>query len=109
MSGRGGSAGKGATSHLLDDLIARIAERVPKNRVEPMTEFARAYTHRLSPDEVKGLSADELFGRVTGAFHLADARGAEPIAVRVFVPTLYPDANHTEGSVYDGITVVSSV
>jgi hypothetical protein len=40
--------------------------------------FARAYTRRIADEELAGIPAEELFGQVTGAFDLADARGSAP-------------------------------
>ena len=42
----------------------------------------------MSADVLAGLSAEELFGEIVGVFELADRRGAEPLAVRAFNPTL---------------------
>jgi glutamate dehydrogenase len=63
--------------------------------------FAEAYLRRMSGDALAGLSAEELFGEIVGAFDLADRRGAAPLAVRAFNPTLASDGYALPGSVLE--------
>ncbi|MGQ0670526.1 MAG: NAD-glutamate dehydrogenase [Actinomycetota bacterium] len=88
-------------SPVLAELLVRITERVSPERAYAVGEFAKAFTYRMSEDELSRLSAEELFGRVMGAFDLADGRGSAPVAVRVFTPTLAGDGYQTAGSVIE--------
>ena len=55
----------------------------------------------MSADLLAGRSAEELFGEIVGAFDLADRRGAAPLAVRAFNPTLQADGYALPGSVLE--------
>src|SRR4051812_46244530 len=55
----------------------------------------------MSADVIAGRSAEELFGEIVGAFDLADRRGAAPLAVRAFNPTLQADGYALPGSVLE--------
>jgi glutamate dehydrogenase len=88
-------------SPLVQELLARVAERVPAARLPAAREFARAYVKRISPDLVPTLNAEELFGQIMGAFDFADARGSAPLAVRVVNPTLADDGYQTVGTVIE--------
>jgi glutamate dehydrogenase len=101
MTGAGDRSESAGTSPLVQELLARIAERVPASRLPAVREFARAYVRRISPDLVPGLNAEELFGQVMGVFDLADARGSAPLAVRAFNPTLADDGYQTVGTVVE--------
>ncbi len=101
MTGAGDQSESAGTSPLVQELLARMAERVPASRLPAVREFARAYVRRISPDLVPGLNAEELFGQVMGAFDLADGRGSAPLAVRVFNPTLADDGYQTVGTVVE--------
>ena len=66
--------------------LERIAATVPPERRDALAAFAKAYTKRLTAEELDEMSAGELVAQATGAFELADSRGTEPIAVRAFNP-----------------------
>jgi len=101
MSGAGDPKDSTGTSPLVQELLARIAERVPAARLPAVREFARAYVRRISPEVVPDLVAEELFGQIMGLFELADRRGTEPFTVRAFNPTLASDGYATVGSVVE--------
>jgi glutamate dehydrogenase len=88
------------------ELVTRIRERVG-DRAEIVTAFAEAYIRRMPPAMLRVMSAEELFGEITGAFDFADRRGLQPIAVRAFNPTLASDGYVTPGSVLETNTVDS--
>jgi glutamate dehydrogenase len=90
-----------AVGPLVHELLARVAERVPADRMAAVREFARAYVRRMSLEEAEGLTAEELFGQVMGAFELADGRGGAPMAVRTLNPSLASDGYATVGSVVE--------
>ncbi|MGH2589238.1 MAG: NAD-glutamate dehydrogenase domain-containing protein, partial [Actinomycetota bacterium] len=92
---------------LLDGLAERIPSRVEPEQVDAVTAFAKAFTRRLSPADLADLSIDELLGVVLGAFALADARGSDEVAVRVFNPTIAEDGYQSLGSVLETNTVDS--
>ena len=90
-----------AKERLLRELLEHVAARLPADRVELVSTFARAYVRRFPATEAEELSGEELFGQVMGAFELADGRGAEPIAVRAFTPTLAADGYASVGSIVE--------
>jgi hypothetical protein len=85
---------------LLEQVLALITGRAPKDRAEPLRAFAAEYTRRMSSGELAGLSPEELAGQIEGAFRLADERRGE-VAVRVFNPEPSVDGYRTEGSVVE--------
>ena len=87
-------------SPVVGELYARISERTG-SRAPMLRAFAEAYLRRMSADLLAGRSAEELFGEIVGAFDLADRRGAEPLAVRAFNPTLQADGYSLPGSVLE--------
>ncbi|MGZ8783763.1 MAG: NAD-glutamate dehydrogenase domain-containing protein, partial [Gaiellaceae bacterium] len=90
-----------AKERLLRELLEHVAARLPADRVELVSTFARAYVRRFPATEAEELSGEELFGQVMGAFELADERGADTIAVRAFTPTLAADGYASVGSIVE--------
>ena len=82
-------------------LAEALAARVPEDRLEAVVRFARAYTRRLSAEEAEQIPIEDLAAEVAGAFELADGRGSEAFAVRVFAPTLERDGYERAGSVIE--------
>ena len=85
----------------LEQLSERIAERVAAERVPTVRAFAKAYTHRLSPDDLADLTVDELLEQVLAVFELADGRRSDEVAVRVFDPSLGEQGYQALGTVVD--------
>jgi glutamate dehydrogenase len=98
MSAVGLAAGR---ERLLQELRELIVGRLAPGRAEVIARFADLYARRLPVEAAESLTAEELFGQVMGAFELAEGRGVEPIAVRVFNPTLGGDGYTTVGSVLE--------
>jgi glutamate dehydrogenase len=92
-------------SPIVHQALEKVEGNVPPERVEAVREFARRYTRRLSPEDLAGVTADELLAQVLGAFRLADARGSQEAAIRAFNPTLGEDGYQTLGSVVETNTV----
>jgi len=88
-------------SPVVHQALEKVEGSVPPERVEAVREFARRYTRRLSPEDLAGVTADELLAQVLGAFRLADARGSQDVAVRAFNPTLGEAGYQTLGSVVE--------
>ncbi|MGH2635738.1 MAG: NAD-glutamate dehydrogenase, partial [Actinomycetota bacterium] len=86
---------------LLDALVERIPSDLPPEQAEALVSFAEAFTRRLAPADGADLTPDELLAMVLGAFRLADGRGAEEVAVRVFNPTVSRDGYQTLGTVLE--------
>jgi glutamate dehydrogenase len=83
-------------------LLDLIGERTSSERAPAVRAFAEAFLRRLSADGAGGdLKADALCGEIVGAFEFASARGAEPIAVRAFNPTLDEHGYEALGSVVE--------
>ena len=73
--------------------------RVPAERAEVVRTFAKAFTRRLSPSELKARTPEELLSVVLGAFELVDERQRGEVAVRVFEPSLAVDGYDPAGAV----------
>src|SRR3954462_6228978 len=70
-------------------LLDLIGERTSSERAPAVRAFAEAFLRRLSADGADAsLAPDALCGEIVGAFEFASARGAEPIAVRAFTPSV---------------------
>src|SRR3954471_8768080 len=83
-------------------LLDLIGERTSSERAPAVRAFAEAFLRRLSADGADGaLAPDALCGEIVGAFEFASARGAEPIAVRAFTPTLEEHGYEVPGSVVE--------
>ena len=83
-------------------LLDLIGERTSSERAPAVRAFAEAFLRRLSADGgADGLDADALCGAIVGAFEFASARGAEPIAVRAFTPTIEEHGYELPGSVVE--------
>ena len=83
-------------------LLDLIGERTSSERAPAVRAFAEAFLRRLSADGADGtLAPDALCDEIVGAFEFASARGAEPIAVRAFTPTLEEHGYETPGSVVE--------
>ena len=93
-----------AKERLLRELLEQIVARVPSERVDLVSMFARAYARRFPEAEAEELSGEELFGQVMGVFELAESRGLDSIAVRAFTPTLAGDGYTSVGSIVETST-----
>ncbi len=87
-----------AAASALDQLIG---SKIPAERRDAVAAFARAYTRRLSDEDLDAMTGDELFGLVSSTFDFADLRGQQTAAVRVFDPTLAIDGYATAGTVIE--------
>jgi len=72
----------------LEALQERIATDVPAEQREAVSAFARAFTRRLAEDELDQIDPAQLYATVLSAFGFLEARGAHPVAVRAFTPTV---------------------
>src|SRR3954470_6134294 len=83
-------------------LLDLIGERTSSERAPAVRAFAEAFLRRLSADGAEAaLAPDALCDEIVGAFEFASARGAEPIAVRAFTPTLEDHGYEAPGSVVE--------
>ena len=86
---------------VIQDLLGLINDRAAADRREALSIFARAFTRRLSDEELAETSAEELYARTSSAFDLADSRGTAPAVVRVFNPDPSSDGYGTTGTVIE--------
>jgi glutamate dehydrogenase len=77
-----------------------VRDRLPPERAEAVSEFAKAYLRRLSAED-DGHDQEALFHELLGAFQLAASRDGAPIAVRAFNPTLAEHGYEPAGSVLE--------
>ena len=83
-------------------LLDLIGERTSTERAPALRAFAQAFLRRLSADGSVGeFPPETLCRQIVGAFDFASARGAEPIAVRAFTPTLEEHGYESPGSVVE--------
>jgi glutamate dehydrogenase len=78
-----------------------IDAKVPADRAEAVRAFAVAFTRRMTPEDLEDRAPEELLGVILGAFELADTRGADEFAVRVFEPSATRDGYETSGTVIE--------
>jgi glutamate dehydrogenase len=72
-----------AAHPLLGELEALIASRESAPRSERLTHFARALLGRTLRERLRTFDVEELYRQTTALYDFADARGLQPIAVRV--------------------------
>ena len=87
MDRAGVSSGPVSTDHPEEERSAALAA------------FAQAYTRRMPEDEFPTIPADELFAEIQGAYRFLDSRAHQPLALRVFTPTVERDGYHSPGTV----------
>jgi len=85
----------------LQGLLEAIDQRVEPERREAVAAFAKAFLRRFPAEELDVLGADALLGIVRTAFDLADGRGTQPSAVRVFRAEVATDGYDSAGSVIE--------
>ncbi|MCP4304246.1 MAG: NAD-glutamate dehydrogenase [bacterium] len=95
----------GKTSATLADVIALIADHVDAESVTVAQEFAKLYLRRVQDGPLTRLTKDELAAHVGGVFEFASKRGLDPIAVRVFNPTVATHGYKSKGTVVEVSTV----
>ncbi len=79
---------KGTEPQLVAAAVEHIADLVPADSVPVVEDFARLYMRRVGEAPLLELSAFELATHIVGVFNFASGRGLNPIAVRVFNPSL---------------------
>jgi glutamate dehydrogenase len=78
-----------------------IDAKAPADRAEVVRAFAAAFTRRMTPQDLEERTPEELLGVILGAFELADRRGPDEFAVRVFEPSLTRDGYETSATVIE--------
>ncbi|HEY3264424.1 MAG TPA: NAD-glutamate dehydrogenase domain-containing protein, partial [Actinomycetota bacterium] len=96
----------GSATEAKERVLARLGEIAPEGRRDVVLAFARGYMKRLTAEQLADVTADELSGKIIGAFELADGRTGD-VAVRAFNPTLARDGYQTLGSVVESNTLDS--
>jgi glutamate dehydrogenase len=86
---------------VVQDLIARVEQQMQPERRGAMAAFARAYTRRLTDEDLVAYEPDQLLALVRSTFDFVDARATQPYAVRVLDPSLETDGYETTGSVIE--------
>jgi glutamate dehydrogenase len=72
-----------AAHPLLSELEELIANRETPPRSERLTQFARMLLGRTLHERLRTFDLEELYRQTAGLYDFADARGLQPIAVRV--------------------------
>jgi glutamate dehydrogenase len=85
----------------LQELFSRIDEQIPAERRDAVAAFARAYTRRLSDEDLAETTTDRLFALVRSTFEFLDTRDSHPSAVRVFNPDEAADGYGAPGTVVE--------
>ncbi len=86
---------------VLAPLLAVIAERVPAERREAVTAFAKTYLRRLADEEIASASPEDLYGMVRSTFDFVDGRRLQPWVVRAFHPDPETEGFTTPGTVLE--------
>ncbi len=82
-----------------------IAELVSTDSVKVVQDFARLYTRRIGEAPMLQLSDRQLAAHIVGVFNFASGRGLNPIAVRVFNPSVENHGYSTAGTVVEVSTI----
>ena len=97
-----------ASAHpLLDELLTTIAERDPGARGASLARLSHAMLGKTVREQLRDLPVDLLYGQLAGIFDFADARGLEPIGVRVLAS--HPNGTAAEVNVADAPFLVDTV
>jgi glutamate dehydrogenase len=86
---------------IVSGLLDRIARLAPADKAAPLAGFARTYVQRMPADLAAQLPEDHLYEQITDLFAFVDARGNEPMAVRVFNPDPAVHGYRTGGAVVE--------
>ena len=86
---------------VVQELVSRVDNLVQPDQRNAVAAFARAYTRRLSDEELAEITTDQLLALVRSTFDFVDGRGMHPSAVRVFSPSIEADGYETHGSVVE--------
>ncbi len=95
----------GGTSATFAAAIDLIADKVAKASAPIVQEFASLYLRRVHDGPLTRLSETELAAHLSGVFSFANDRGLNPVAVRVFNPTLVDDGYTSKGTVVEVSTL----
>ncbi|MDX6619965.1 MAG: hypothetical protein QOK36_2351, partial [Gaiellales bacterium] len=79
----GGVSERHAAHPLLGELEELIASRESPPRSERLISFVRVLLGRTLRERLRTFDLDELLRQASGLYDFADARGLEPIAVRI--------------------------
>ncbi len=91
----------GEPEAVMQALLEAIDQRVEPERRDAVAAFAKAFLRRFPVEELGVLGVDGLIGMVRAAFDLADRRGAQPSAVRVFHADVETDGYDAVGSIIE--------
>jgi glutamate dehydrogenase len=89
-----------ALAPVREALISLLVERRTAD-APTLRAFAAAYLRRMTSEAARAASAEALYAEIVGVHAFADARGARPIAVRAFTPTVAEHGYETAGSVVE--------
>jgi glutamate dehydrogenase len=96
---------KGDAAEGFADAIARLEDVVPASSIAVVQDFARLYLRRVHEGPLTKLSSDQLAAHVAGIFQFASDRGLNPVAIRVFNPTIENDGYRGRGTVVEVSTL----
>ncbi len=85
--------------------LGLLADKVPPQSAAITEQFAKQYLRRVHDGPLTRLTADELAAHLIGIYDFANSRGADPISVRVFNPTLDADGYTSKGTVVEVSTL----
>jgi len=93
------------TPESVEAAIDCIADLVPAGSVEVIRDFARLYTRRIGEAPLLRLPDRQLAAHIISVFNFASGRGLNPIAVRVFNPSVENHGYPTTGTVVEVSTI----
>ena len=85
----------------LDRILDGVSAGVGPAQAEAARAFAVAFVRRMSPDDLADRADGDLAALILGLYKLADGRGRDDVAVRVFNPGAGDDGYRTAGSVLE--------
>ncbi|MCP3994465.1 MAG: NAD-glutamate dehydrogenase [bacterium] len=91
----------GEQSAISADALGLVADKVSAELVDVVQEFARLYMRRVHDGPLLELSDEALASHLSGVFHFTNDRGLNPVAVRVFNPSVDEDGYSSTGTVVE--------
>ncbi len=82
-------------------VVECLPDHVSSDIVEVASEFARLYLRRVHEGPLLQLEPDHLAAHVASVFQFASDRGLNPVAVRVFNPSVEDNGYTTDGTVVE--------
>lgn len=79
---------EGRKNHLLNEVIARVTDKIPSDQVENVTRFVEYYYQSVAPEDLIDRSVLDLYGGALAHWNLCGKRSPGKRLVRVYNPRM---------------------